>query len=37
MEMLVEDGSMMVKARLAHQFMQEFFGGWVGGWVQGRL
>ena len=35
MEMLVEDGSMVVKARLAPQFMQECLGGWVGGWLAG--
>ena len=35
MDMLVEDGSMVVKARLAPQFMQECLGGWVGGWLAG--
>jgi hypothetical protein len=26
---------MVVKARLAPQFMQECLGGWVGGWLTG--
>lgn len=33
LEMLIEDGSHLCQACLGHQFLQEFFGGWVvGGW-----